>query len=108
MTKERNEERLDKKLLVNIGQEGFEGMGLTTNISQNGMSITTTDILPVNSKVTIQIGIGDETFSLEGEIMWNKDNSGSPSDNATVETGIKIMEAPAQYAKCVEKFLAGN
>jgi hypothetical protein len=57
----RNEVRLDKKLLVNIGKDGFESMGLTSNISKNGLFVTTTEVLPlpVESEVSILIGAAD-------------------------------------------------
>lgn len=107
MTEERNEVRLENKLLVNIDQEGFESMGLTENISKNGMSLITTTILPVNSAVSLQIGIEDDTFLLKGEVMWSRESKES-SGNGSALTGIKITEAPEPYLKYVEKLLTGN
>jgi hypothetical protein len=104
----RNEIRLDKKLLVNIGKDGFESMGLTSNISRNGLLVATTELLPVDSEVSIQIGIADETFSLKGRIMWCKENAEESSDEAGVATGIQIIEAPDKYIEIVEKMLSGD
>lgn len=108
MTEERNEVRLENKLLVNIDQEGFESMGLTENISRNGMSVITTEVLPINSVVSLQLGVEDETFMLKGEVMWSRESSGSSSDNGSALTGIKITEAPETYLKYVEKLLSGH
>lgn len=108
MTEERNEVRLENKLLVNIDQEGFESMGLTENISKTGMSIITTATLPINSPVSLQLGVADDTFSLKGEVMWSKKNVDSSGVNGSVLTGVKLTDAPEPYIKYVEKLLTGN
>ncbi len=107
MSEERNEVRLDKKLLVNIDQEGLESMGLTTNVSRTGMSVATSEALAVNSKVSLQLGVADETFLLKGEVMWSKENADGGEGDTNILTGIKITDAPGPYVKFVEKLLAG-
>ena len=108
MTNDRSEVRLEKKLLVNIDQEGFESMGLTTNVSRNGISVATTSLLPVSTQVSLQLGVGDETFALKGEIIWSKEDSEQGNGETNALTGIKIDDAPDNYLKFVEKMLAGN
>ncbi|MCK5055555.1 MAG: PilZ domain-containing protein [Candidatus Aminicenantes bacterium] len=108
MTEERNEVRLENKLLINIDQEGFESMGLTENISKTGMSVITTTVLPIKSPVSLQIGVADDTFSLKGKIMWSKKSTNSSSANGSAVTGIKITEAPERYLKYVERLLSEN
>ncbi len=104
----RNEMRLDKKLLVNIGKDGFESMGLTSNISKNGLFVATTEVLPVESEVSILIGIADETFTLKGRVMWSKESIDDSTGEAGVATGIQILEAPPQYLAFVDKMLANS
>lgn len=104
----RNEIRLDKKLLVNIGKDGFESMGLTSNISKNGLFVATTEVFPVDSEVSIQIGIADETFTLKGKVMWSKENTDESTGEAGIATGIQLIEAPPEYLAFVEKMLANN
>lgn len=104
----RNEVRLDKKLLVNIGKDGFESMGLTSNISKNGLFVATTEVLPVESEVSILIGIADETFTLKGRVMWSKESIDDSTGEAGVATGIQILEAPPQYLAFVDKMLANS
>lgn len=104
----RNEVRLDKKLLVNIGKDGFESMGLTSNISKNGLFVATTEILPVDSEVSILLGIADETFNLKGRVMWSKESPDEATGEAGVATGIQIIDAPPQYLAFVEKMLANS
>ncbi len=100
--------RLDKKLLVNIGKDGFESMGLTSNISKNGLFVATTEVLPVESEVSILIGIADETFTLKGRVMWSKESIDDSTGEAGVATGIQILEAPPQYLAFVDKMLANS
>jgi hypothetical protein len=99
----RIEERLDRKLLVNISINGLESMGLTGNISKKGMFIATPEMFPINSEVSILLGIADETFSLKGLVMWSRKSPDTPSSDVQVATGIKIIEAPEDYFKFVEK-----
>jgi hypothetical protein len=99
----RIEERLDRKLLVNISKDGYESMGLTANISKKGMFIATSEMFPINSEVSILLGIADETFSLKGLVMWSQKSSDTPSTDVQVATGIKIIEAPEDYFKFIDK-----
>ncbi|NIM13786.1 MAG: hypothetical protein GTO45_17080 [Candidatus Aminicenantes bacterium] len=99
----RIEKRLDRKLLVNISKDGLESMGLTSNISKKGMFVATSEVFPINSEVSILLGIADETFSLKGLVMWSQKRSDTPSSDVQVATGIKIIEAPEEYFNFVEK-----
>jgi len=104
--KKRNETRLEKKLLVSVENNGFDSIGLTANISKNGMFITTTEVLPIDSEVSLLLGIADETFPLKGQVMWSQEWKNRPSPDTRAATGIKITEAPEQYVKYVEKMLS--
>lgn len=108
MSNNRNEVRLDKKLLVNIGKDGFESMGLTSNISKTGLFVATTEILPVDSEVSILLGVADETFNLKGKVMWSKESTDESTGEAGVATGIQIIDAPPQYLAFVDKMLANS
>jgi hypothetical protein len=99
----RSERRLDRKLLVNISIDGLESMGLTSNISKTGMFVSSPEVFPINSEVSILLGIADETFSLKGLVMWTQKLSDSPSTDVQVAAGIKIIEAPEEYFNFVEK-----
>jgi Tfp pilus assembly protein PilZ len=101
----RIEARVGKKLLLNIDKEGFEGMGLTSNISRNGMFITTMEVFPENSEVSILLGIGDDTFPLKGKVVWSREFPESAPDDVGGRTGIKITEAPEQYLELINNML---
>jgi len=104
----RNEIRLEKKLLVNIGQEGLETMGLTANISRTGLSFTATETFALDTEVLILIGIADETFTLKGMVVWSQPGSDSASGDTQVVTGVKITDAPEKYTQYVQKLAASN
>ena len=99
---ERSEARVEKKLLLNIDKEGFEGMGLTSNISRNGLFITTLEVFPIHSEVSILLGIGDNTYPLKGKVVWSREfPENAPSDFGG-RTGIKITEASETYLNYVK------
>lgn len=94
----RSEPRLEKQLLVNISKnDGFESMGITSNISKEGMFISTREMLPLNSEVSILIGIEDETITLKGQVIWSHELSNGNSGDVQNAAGIKIIEAPDRY-----------
>jgi hypothetical protein len=99
----RVEKRLEKKLLVNIDRGGFEIMGLTANISRNGMFIATTEVFPLNSEVQILIGIADDTYALKGLVIWSQKWRNDNSNDVQAAVGVRILEAPPQYFKYVDK-----
>lgn len=99
---ERNETRVEKKLLLNIDKDGFEGMGLTSNISRNGMFITTMEVFPIHSNVSILLGIGDDTYPLKGKVVWSREFPQTTPSDVGGRTGIKITEAPETYLDYVK------
>ena len=110
MTNERRyETRLERRLLVNISKDdGYESMGLTSNISRQGMFIATPELIPLNSEVSVLIGIADEMFSLKGMVMWCQEWSDDNSSDVQAAIGIRILDAPTQYIKYVDKLDAQN
>jgi Tfp pilus assembly protein PilZ len=105
----RNERRLEQKLLVDISNNGLESMGMTTNISRNGMFIVTTQVLAINSDVSILLGAADETFALKGQVIWSREWSEPSAGDVQAAVGIKIVEASEGYLKYVERVLSqGN
>jgi Tfp pilus assembly protein PilZ len=107
MTKERSETRLEKKLLVNIDKDGMETMGLTANISRHGMFVATTEFFPLDSEVSILIGVADDTLTVKGKVIWIQEGADGASE-AGVAAGIKITEAPDAYFELVDKMLSNN
>ena len=99
--KKRSEKRIKKKLLVHIGENGFEQMGVTANISPNGMCIATTEIFPAQSELSIWIAAADDIFALKGLVMWNMNRSALAVEGIPAGIGIKIRQAAPGYAQYV-------
>ncbi len=100
MTK-RKEERLQKKLMVSIDDEGADTLGLTNNISRYGMQVNSNKKLRAHHEILVSIAVPGEVFNLKGEVIWCKE-SGIRDDNIPDSIGIKITEAPPEYLNYIE------
>jgi hypothetical protein len=100
--KQKREKRIKKKLLVHIGENGFEQMGVTANISSHGMCIATTEIFPAKSKLSIWIAAADDIFAVTGMVVWSMKKKMAPGENIPVGLGIKIKEATPGYVHYIK------
>jgi hypothetical protein len=98
MTK-RYEKRVNKSLLVNISQNGFERLGVTVNISRRGMCIATTEIFPVQSEFQILIAAAEDIYAATGRVVWNMQRADTPGENVPAGLGIKISAVTPGYYK---------
>jgi len=101
MTK-RKEKRINKSLLTNISQNGFEQMGVTVNISRRGMCIATTEVFPKCSKLQILVAVGDDIYSVSGVVAWNMKNKFAAGDNVPAGLGIRIKKADPKYVHYIK------
>ena len=75
--------------------------GKTLDISEMGMKVTmSNDLPPKDSRVGLQLELGDKIFRLEGEVRWTV-NSGQQM------LGVELDDASGDYAKWVEMFDLG-
>jgi hypothetical protein len=102
LMKKRKDARINKSLLVNISQNGFERMGVTVNISRRGMLIATTDMFPVHSEFEILLAAADDIFSLTGCVVWNTRRTSAPGENVPAGLGIMIKRADRGYARFIK------
>lgn len=104
-TKQRIEKRLKKSLLVNISGDGFDELGLTANVSRQGLLLITSNPIPSKNQLSILIAAGDELFAITGEIKWMLVNSEEPSGSSTNRIGVKIKSAPEKYIKYIDEII---
>ena len=98
---DRKSKRIKKKLMVNLYGENFDGMGLTNNISENGVCVLSEITFPTKREVVLSIAVMDEVFELKGEVVWCKESKNK--ENTIPESiGIKITEASDEYLKYVK------
>ncbi len=97
----RKEERVKKKYMVNLIDEGVDALALTKDLSKSGINISAEVELPAKREITLSIAVPGEIFQVKGEVMWCKD-SGDEKNNVPESIGIKIVEAPPEYLNFVE------
>lgn len=106
----RKEKRIKKNLLVYSDNGSFDLLGVSANISKNGLFIESPHPETVSNEVSIVIAVDNELYKLRGEVQWAK----GPNDTEPVQVplglAIRITEAPAEYLNYVEylKHTAGN
>jgi len=98
---DRKSERVKKKLMVNLSAENFNGLGLTNDISENGMCVLSEIKFQSKKEVILSIAVLDEVFELKGEVVWCKDSE-SKKNTIPESIGIKITEASDDYLKYVK------
>ena len=97
----KREQRVRKKLMVSFSNNGFDGLGMTENISKKGMCVESDIELPNHREVIFSIAVPGEIFNLKGEVVWYK-GSGAKDDDVPDLMGIKLTEAPPEYVNYVE------
>ena len=100
--RKKREKRTDKSLLVNISQGGYEELGLTSNISKNGLFIAAPEIFPDKQEISVWIAVGNDIFQVKGEVRWSVRSNRAFAGNLAGGMGIKIRKAPEEFRKYVE------
>ena len=68
----RKDQRVSKKFVVSYGDDGFERIGMTVNISSNGMCVVSQSSLPLNKTVLLNLAMFDDVFEIMGLVKWSK------------------------------------
>ena len=97
----RKDKRIEKKFMVSFNEDGFESLGLTKNISKQGMCIAAEKEVKSSTEIVVSIAVPGEVFNLKGEVVWCRESS-EKDDNIPDSIGIKITEAPPEYLNFVE------
>lgn len=100
---ERKEPRIKKNLIVSLSEDGFEGLGMTDNISRYGICVDVDKKIPVNVEIVLSLAVPGDILKIKGEVIWCR---ASPSNEHNIddEIGIRITEAPPEYQAFVEYF----
>lgn len=99
--KKRNDKRTRQKLIVSYSDNGFEHLGMSADLSKNGICISSDKGILEHREVTVSIAVPGEVLNLKGEVMWCK-HSDDVKDSIPESIGIRITEAPAEYLNYVE------
>lgn len=81
-------------------------MGLTADISRGGIMLATTEILPDKSQVVLVVGIQNNTFTLQGRVIWSKNPFNELGADISCGSGISLDDPPLEYLDYVEQLLS--
>lgn len=104
LSEKRSEERVKKNVLVYSNNGSLELLGISANLSRNGVYIESPNpgIGLVNGEVSIIIAVDEEEYNIKGEIRWLKQPGDKEPEHVPSGLGIRIVEAPAEYLNYVE------
>jgi hypothetical protein len=100
--RKKREKRTDKSLLVNISQGDYEELGMTSNISKNGLFIAAPEIFPDKQEISVWIAVGNDIFQVKGEVRWSIRSNEAFAGNLTGGMGVRIRKAPEEFRKYVD------
>ncbi len=99
--KDRKEERCGKKFIVSftrIEDQILSYVGVTTNISKNGMCIMSNTLIPENKNISVLIAAENEIIALNGNSQWNY-----TYPDSLIGTGVHITSPPEEYIKFISR-----
>ncbi len=99
--KRRNDERIKKKLVVSFSDNGFAGLGMTSDLSKSGICVSVEQDFPAHSEILLSIAIPGDLFDLKGEVIWCSE-SGEKKTGIPDLMGIRLTEAPPEFINYVE------
>jgi hypothetical protein len=97
----KRDSRFNKKLIVSFSENGFDGLGLTKNISRYGLCISSEIQLPQRHELALSLAVPGNVVNLKGEVVWSMD-SGGVNENVPDQIGIRILNAPPEYLDYVD------
>jgi hypothetical protein len=100
----RKDPRISKRFVVSYGENGFEKIGMTLNISSNGFCVVSQASLPINKTVLFNLAMFDDVFEIVGLVKWSKSGLRQDVSQVPVGSGIKILNAPRRYLDYVDNF----
>lgn len=100
-------ERLDAKFQVSLFYGNIVYPGMVTNLSENGMYISTRRKLPVDAMLVTFLMIGDEPLKLPIQIMRSS-NSVDMNDSPDNGLGVQLITCSENYLDFFDKYRAST
>ena len=100
--------RIKKKLVVGFGDEGFENIAITSNISGEGLCVLSHIPLSANREIRLNLAIEDEIYEIKGQVRWTKIPFMKDDKKALKGAGIRITNAPEGYYDYIDLFSFQN
>jgi hypothetical protein len=101
--RKRIEKRRQAKLKVLFGENKYENLGFTSNISRHGMYIESENSRSFDREILMMLTTNLGIFKLRGEVRWRME-SPIPGEEGKIREGmgVKIVEAPPEYLNLVK------
>ena len=99
--KKKRAQRVKKKLMVSFSDNGFDGLGMTENISGDGLCVESDIEFPTQHEIILSIAVPGEIFSLKGEVVWYKECRKKGVDIPDL-MGIRLTDTPMEYVNYIE------
>lgn len=98
----RNDKRLKKSLLVYTDNGTFDLLGVSANISKNGLFVESPYTITRESEILLAVVVDDDLYKLKGEVRWVKRPEDKAPEKVPAGMGIRVTEAPVEYLNYVE------
>jgi len=99
----RREKRLKKRVMVKFGENNYERLGFTSNVSFGGLHIDSTQILPSGKEITILLEDNDKIYSLKGVVRWSIKYPSHFYSYMLSGMGIKLKEIPPDFKDYIRR-----
>ena len=77
-------------------------MGVSANISRNGLFIESPYTISPDSEISLALAIDNELFKVKAEVRWTKGPEDKFPPHIPAGMGVRLTEAPAEYMNYVE------
>lgn len=98
----RIDKRLKKSLLVYTDNGTFDLLGVSANISKNGLFVESPYTLTNESEILLAVVVDDDLYKIKGEVRWVKRPEDKAPEKVPAGMGIRVTEAPVEYINYVE------
>ena len=86
-----------KRLKVRYGIEEPCATGFTTNFAAGGLYIQANDVSPPGAILKIEIHAPDQTFNLEGKVIWAKRPISRSARGSGSGMGVQVLEPSPEW-----------
>jgi len=104
---ERNAERFDLEVEVDLESDHNFYTGLTQNISAGGLFIATHHLRRIGDRITLKFQLpgSDQPLAVETEVRWIRENSSLQRVDGATGMGVRFINLAPEAAAAIQKFL---
>ena len=106
-TRQRQAQRHDIEIAVDLESDSNFYTGLTQNISTGGLFIATHEIKPVGDRLRLKFTLpgAGRVLEVETEVRWIRENSSLHKTDGASGMGVRFINMGPEDAAVIERFL---